>query len=217
MNLTRTALFTACLAVGLTTAAGSALAANNNANSASKGYPNGRPWLAVKADFLAVKQMLNNLSASVDGLEEDADLIHEELSLLRDDLDAVAAGMAAQSSTLQVQVSVMPDAARNADNDAAVTVFVHVTQGGVPVTGLTADAFSYTNAFPAAGASYCGMACFSAGDAGVYAITLNGDWSATTYAGAMGVSNTVTSADGDVTSNGSSLVNFDIPAAPVAP
>jgi len=133
-------------------------------------------------------------------------------------LESLAEDVAALNNVLDVQVSVAPSADRSADNDAPVTVFVHVSQNGQPVTGLTADNFSYSNAFPTGGANFCGAVCFSAGDAGVYAITLNGDWSASAYAGALAVANTVTTADGsDVTSNGSSLVTFDIPAAPAAP
>ena len=222
MNSNHTALFTALtLALGLVVAAEPALAVKpvaSNANSASKGYPNGRPWQAMKIDFLAVKRMLGNIDSELDGLTGETDLIHDEIGLISEDINALAEDVAAQNNALDVQVSVAPSAERNADNDAPVTVFVHVTQNGLAVTDLTAEDFSYSNAFPLAGAQYCGAVCFSAGDAGVYAITLNGDWSASSYAGALAVANTVTTADGNaVTSNGSSLVTFDIPAAPLAP
>ena len=221
MNSNRTALFTALtLALGMAVAAEPALAAKpvaSNAHPASKGYPNGRPWQAMKMDFLTVKQMIADIDAKLDSVSGDGDLIHDEIGLIGEDINALASDVAVLKNTLDVQVSVASSADRNADNDAPVTVFVHVTQNGQAVTGLTADNFSYSNAFPLAGADYCGAACFSAGDTGVYAITLNGDWSASAYAGALAVANTVTTADGsDVTSNGSSLVTFDIPAAPVA-
>jgi len=222
MNSNRTALFTALtLALGMVVAAGPALAAKpvaSNANPASMGYPNGRPWQAMKMDFMAIKRMIGSIDSKLESLTDDADLVQEELGLIHEDINALAEDVAALDNVLDVQVSVAPSADRSADNDAPVTVFVHVMKHGQAVTGLTADNFSYSNAFPLAGADYCGAACFSAGDAGVYAITLNGDWSASAYAGALAVANTVTTADGsDVTSNGSSLVTFDIPAAPAAP
>lgn len=220
MNFKRTPLLTACLALGLAVAAAPTLAAKPAANyapSASKGYPNGRPWQAMKFDFVTVKHMLADIDARLDGLVGDADLVQEEIGLIHEDINTLAGDVAALKNRLDVQISVASSADRNADNDAPVTVFVHVTQNGQAVTGLTADAFSYSNAFPVAGADFCGAACFSAGDNGVYAVTLNGDWSATSYAGALAVANTVSTPDGDVTSHGSSLVTFDIPAAPVAP
>ncbi|MBI5463044.1 MAG: hypothetical protein HY941_12735 [Gammaproteobacteria bacterium] len=214
MNFNRTSLLTACIALGVAVAAEPALAANpvtTKANPASTGYPNGRPWQAMRLDFLTVKQMIEDLDFKFDSLTGDASLVQEEIGFIHDDI-------AALKNRLDVQISVAPSAERNADNDAPVTVFVHVTHNGEAVTGLTADNFSYNNAFPAAGAVFCGAACFSAGDAGVYAITLNGDWSATSYAGALAVASTVVAADGeDIISNGSSLVSFDIPAAPAAP
>lgn len=214
MNPTRNSLLVACILIGAAVTAGPVAAASNNANPASTGYPNGRPWLAIKSDFTVIKRMLRDIDYTLDGLVSDVDLIHEDVSLMKEDVDAIAEDLDGLSNTLQVQVSVMDDAARNADNDAPVTVFVHVTHNGQAVTGLTADDFSYTNAFPVAGADYCGVGCFTAGDAGVYAITLNGDWSVTSYAGSLTVSHTQSTPEGDVTSNGSSMVNFDIPAAP---
>ena len=216
MNLRRPILLATCI-TALVATAGTAVAASNNANAASKGYPNGRPWQAMKADFAAIKQALAGLGADVDGVTGDLGQLHDDITLLREDLAAVSGAVSGLGTGLQIQVSVMDDAARDADNDAPVTLFVHVAQNGQPVTGLTSAQFSYTNAFPVTGASFCGDGCFTAGDAGVYAITLNGDWSATAYAGTLAVSHTVTTDDGDVTSHGSTMVNFDIPAAPPAP
>lgn len=210
MSIHRPVLLTLCLAMGLATAASPTLAASSNANSASKGYPNGRPWQAVKFDFIAIKQKLDALAGTIVSLGGDVELINEDFGLLREDVAALSDNLAAISNTLEIQVSVMDDAARNDGNDAPVSLFVHVTQHGQPVTGLTADNFSFTNAFPVAGADFCGVGCFTAGDAGIYVITLNGDWSATSYAGALSASST----NGDVISSGSTMVNFDIPAAP---
>lgn len=216
MNLRRPILLATCI-TALVATAGTAVAASNNANAASKGYPNGRPWQAVKTDFAAIKQALASLGLGMDGVTGDLGQLHDDITLLREDLAAVAGAVSGLGAGLQVQVSVIDDASRDADNNAPVTLFVRVAQDGQAVTGLTSEHFNYTNAFPTAGASYCGDGCFTAGDAGVYAITLNGDWSATAYAGTLAVSNTVTTADGDVTSHGSTMVNFDIPAAPPAP
>ena len=124
--------------------------------------------------------------------------------------------MSALKNTLTIQVSVAPasDEQRNADNNAPVELFVQVTKNGVGVSGLTADAFAYSNSFPRTGASYCGNACFTAGQNGLYSLELQGDWLAGSYAGNVNVHFTTSTSEGDVTSAGASLVSFDIPPAP---
>ena len=64
------------------------------------------------------------------------------------------------------------------------------------------------------GAGYCGAACFIAGENGLYGIELQGDWGAAPYAGTLSVQLTTSTPDGDVTASGTSMVSFEIPAAP---
>jgi hypothetical protein len=173
------------------------------------GYPNGRPFLAIEQDFNEVK---NRIAA----VKADTETILHKLYIIRADIGDIKDDVATLKNTLDVQVSVAPasDEQRNEDNDAPVQLFVQVTKNGVGVTGLTAAAFAYSNSFPLNGAGYCGSACFIAGENGLYALELQGDWVAASYAGTLNVQFTTSTSEGDVTSTGTSLVSFDIPAAP---
>ena len=230
MNMNRVTILATCLAVGLAAVAEPTLAkkknknqltlASENANPASQGYPNGRPWQAMAHDFIEVMNQLDVVDAKVDDVKADTEEILETLDGINEDLDGleetvngIADDVASLKNTLQVQVSVAPDSDRNDESDLPVTLFVQVSQNGAGVTGLTADDFSYVNSFPSADASYCGAACFTAGDGGTYAIVLEGDWEAAGYAGSLSVESTVD----ETTSQGNSLVNFAIPMAPVEP
>jgi hypothetical protein len=231
MNMNRVTILATCLAVGLAAVAEPTLAKKKNkknaitqtseyANPASQGYPNGRPWQAMAHDFIEVMNQLDVVDAKVDEVKADTeeiletlDGINEDLDGLEETVDGIAADVASLKNTLQVQVSVAPDGDRNDESDLPVTLFVQVSQNGAGVSGLTADDFGYVNSFPSGDASYCGAACFTAGDGGTYAIVLEGDWEAASYAGSLSVESTVD----ETTSHGNTLVNFTIPMAPVEP
>jgi len=233
MNLNRVTILATCIAVGLAVVAEPTLAKkknknqsqqySENANSASQGYPNGRPWQAMEHDFIEVMNQLDMLDAKVDEVKGDTEEILEAIDGVNDDLDGleekvdgIADNVASLKNTLEVQVSVVADSDRNDENDTPVTLFVQVSQNGAGVGGLMWDDFSYEHSFPMTvinDAIYCGADCFTAGEGGVYAIELRGDWDAAAYAGSLAVENTVD----ETTSNGSSLVSFDIPQAPEEP
>ena len=239
MNMNRVTILATCLAVGLAAVAEPTLAKKKNknqttqtseyANPASQGYPNGRPWQAVEYDFTVLMNQIDTVDAKVDevkadteeiletldGINEDLEGVNEKLDNLTESVDGVADDVATLKNTLQVQVSVAPDADRNDETDLPVTLFVQVSQNGAGVTGLGADDFSYVNSFPSGDASYCGAACFTAGAGGTYAIVLEaeGNWEAAAYAGSLSVEHTVD----ETTSQGNTLVNFSIPMAPVEP
>jgi len=214
-----------------------AFAKNKNKNKgvpasqvANGGYPNGRPFQAIEADFLDVKQRIAQVKEETETILVELDQVLADTVIIKNDLtqikatladiqtglDAIGSGVASLTNTLDVQVSVAPASAdqRNDVNDAPVQVFVQVTQNGVGVTGLTAADFGYSNSFPLNGAAYCGDACFIAGENGLYGIELQGDWSVAPYAGTLNVHLTTTTPDGDITASGASLVSFEIPAAP---
>ena len=237
MFMKRLGVIAVCTAMGLAAAAQSDLAFARNKNKnvpasqvANGGYPNGRPFQAIEADFLDVKQRIAQVKADTETIlveldqvladnviiKNDLTQIKATLAELQSGLDAIGSGVASLTNTLAVQVSVAPASAdqRNDVNDAPVQVFVQVTQNGVGVTGLTAADFEYSNSFPLGGAAYCGDACFMAGENGLYGIELQGDWAVAPYAGTLKVHMTTTTPDGDVTASGASMVNFDIPAAP---
>ena len=212
------------------TAAAQAVAAHNL--PAAK-YPTGLGWRAIELDFIDVKARISVVEGKVDDVKADTETILSEL----DDIDAdhvtimddladiksdlanvavdvsdMADDVAMLKNAVTVQVSVAPASAesRNEVNDAPVTLYVQVIQNGSGLTGLPADAFTFSNSFPIAGAGYCGTAaCFSEGMDGLYALELTGDWVAGAYAG------TLSALDGDTSASGTSLVTFEIPAEPV--
>jgi hypothetical protein len=216
------------------TAAAQAVAAQAVAahNLPAAKYPNGLGWRAIELDFIDVKARISVVEGKVDDVKADTETILSEL----DDIDAdhvtimddladiksdlanvagdigdMADDVAMLKNAVTVQVSVAPASAesRNEVNDAPVTLYVQVIQNGSGLTGLPADAFTFSNSFPIAGAGYCGTAaCFSEGMDGLYALELTGDWVAGAYAG------TLSALDGDTSASGTSLVTFEIPAAP---
>jgi hypothetical protein len=207
-----------CAAMALAAAAQSDLAFAKNKNDTpgnngnNSGYPNGRPFQAIEQDFIEVNHRLRAIKADTETILDELDIIGADIGGIKDDVSAL-------KNTLTIQVSVAPasDEQRNADNNAPVELFVQVTKNGVGVSGLTADAFAYSNSFfPSGGtaASYCGNACFTAGQNGLYSLELQGDWLAGSYAGNVNVHFTTSTSEGDVTSAGASLVSFDIPPAP---
>jgi hypothetical protein len=193
-------------------------------------YPNGRPWQATESDFIEVKHAIAEVKGDTESILHELDNVDTDLLIIKNDLteikgtladiqsglEGVGSNVSALTNTLAVQVSVpsASDAQRNALNDAPVQVFVQVSRNGAGVTGLTPDAFAYSNSFPLNGAGYCGNACFIAGENGLYALELQGDWVEGSYAGTLNVQFTNSTSAGDVTSTGTSLVTFDIPAAP---
>jgi hypothetical protein len=237
MLIKRLGIIAVCTALGFAAAGQSDLVFAKNKNKtvpasqvANGGYPNGRPFQAIESDFVDVKQRIAQVKADTETILVELDQVLADNVVIKSDLTqikatlaqiqtglvAIGSGVASLTNTLDVQVSVAPASAdqRNDLNDAPVQVFVQVTQNGVGVTGLTAADFEYSNSFPVNGAAYCGDACFMAGENGLYGIELQGVWSAAPYAGTLKVHATTSTPDGDVTANGSSLVNFEIPAAP---
>jgi hypothetical protein len=196
-------------------------------------YPNGLGWRAIELDFIDVKARISVVEGKVDDVKADTESILSELedidadhvTIMNDladiksdianvagDVSDMADDVAMLKNAVQVQVSVAPASAesRNEANDAPVTLYVQVIQNGSGLSGLPAGAFTFSNSFPIAGAGYCGTAaCFSEGMDGLYALELTGDWVAGGYAG------TLSAVDGDTSASGTSLVTFEIPAAPV--
>jgi len=195
-------------------------------------YPNGTGWRAIELDFIDVKARISVVEGKVDEVKADTESILSELddvdadhvtimqdlddikSALEgvsDDIGDMADDVAMLKNAIQVQVSVAPASAesRNEVNNADVTLYVQVIQGGTGLTGLSADAFTFYNSFPIAGAGYCGTTdCFSEGMDGLYALEISGDWVAGGYAGTLSV------LDSDTSASGTSLVTFEIPAEP---
>ncbi len=196
-------------------------------------YPNGLGWRAIELDFIDVKARISVVEGKVDEVKADTESILSELDdvdadheTIMADLDEIKTGLenvagdlgdmaddvAMLKNAVQVQVSVAPASAesRNEVNDAPVILYVQVIQNGSGLTGLSADAFMFSNSFPIAGAGYCGTAaCFSEGMDGLYALELTGNWVAGAYAG------TLSALDSNTSASGTSLVTFDIPAEPV--
>ena len=196
-------------------------------------YPNGLGWRAIELDFIDVKARISVVEGKVDDVKADTESILSELedvdadhvTIMNDladiksdianvagDVSDMADDVAMLKNAVQVQVSVAPASAesRNEANDAPVTLYVQVIQNGSGLSGLPAEAFTFSNSFPIAGAGYCGTAaCFSEGMDGLYALELAGDWVAGGYAG------TLSAVDGDTSASGTSLVTFEIPAEPV--
>jgi hypothetical protein len=238
MIINRLIVIAVCAAMGLaaTTQSDVAFAKNKNKTTQTSepanngvgndGYPNGRPWQAMESDFIEVKQAIAEVKGDTESILHELDDVDADLLIIKNDLteikgtladiqsglEGVGADVSALTNTLAVQVSVPSASAeqRNDVNNVPVQLFVQVTQNGVGVSGLTADAFAYSNSFPLNGAGYCGNACFIAGENGLYALELQGDWIAGSYAGTLNVHFTNSTSEG----TGTSLVSFDIPAAP---
>lgn len=200
-------------------------------------YPNGLGWRAIELDFMDVKARISVVDGKVDEVKADTEAIllelddidadHEtimdDLAEIKEDIGSVAGDIsdmaddvAMLKNALQVQVSVAPASAdaRNEVNDAPVTLFVQVIQNGAGLTGLAAEAFTFSKSFPGGGvAGFCGepvcITGFSEGQDGLYALELSGDWVAGAYAGTLAAQDSATSG------SGTSLVTFEIPAEPM--
>jgi len=196
----RTLAVACLLAFGLA-AADQAAAKKTPSPDPSSGYPNGRPWEAVDADFQIV-------FARIDAVKKDTVVILQRLDVIEDDL-------AALSNTLTVQVSVVPNVNRAGATNVPVVLNVLVSQNGAGVTGLQPGAFAFTSAFGSGGATYCGnSSCMVAGPGGVYQLRLDSPtlWSAGQYAGSL----TASMQSGGRLAQGTTLVTFNVPAT-VAP
>lgn len=210
-----------------------------NSATASKGYPNGRPWQAVKYDFMDVKRRIGEVKEDTEEILSKLEDVDEDLESLKggqvrilrgigrleegqeelgEAIDEIADAVVAQGNVLEVQVRVgaisESDDGASIDSSSTVILYVQVIQNGVGVTGLVADAFSYTNVDPSAdAASYCGNElCFKepVGSNGLYILELDadqtGDYAATVAVGVEGDDVTIDSDD----SNGASIVTFEI-------
>jgi len=230
MDINRATLFVTCVALILgvaaepafakkkkTTAAAAPVTTTATPNPASEGYPNGRPWQAVEGDFTTVMNKLQVVEGKVDSVKADTvlilsrlDAVDAQLDDLNDKVDLLSGDVSLIKNTLSVQVSVVADEDRVAGSTVPVTLFVQVSQNGAGLSGLTAADFGYLNGFGAGVTGYCGAACFAEGGAGVYALQLQGTWSAESYAGNL----TVSADTGSALAQGTSLVTFDVPAPP---
>jgi regulator of replication initiation timing len=254
MMTNRLTVLAVCLAVGLGAVSEPSMAKKKKNNKkqveaaqmlpeydhpSGKGYPNGRPWQAMGYDFEIVKHKLDVLDYKVDGVKEDTETIVDQLDDMQsniedleldvadikegigeimEDVDDIEGDVEMLKNTLDIEVSAGPA------TDTGITLYVQVAQNGTGVDKLDADAFSYGNSFPAAGAKYCGADCFSAGVGGVYMIELLVDGESGSYAGALAVSMEVADDDDDgddddmdddpEVASGTALVTFDVEAAP---
>lgn len=212
-----------------------------NPAAASKGYPNGRPWQAVNYDFMDVKRRIGEVKDDTEEIIRRLRVVDEDLESLKggqvrilqgigrleegqedlgEAIDEIADAVSAQGNVLEVQVRV-GDISEPDDvsiDSSTVILYVQVIQNGAGVTGLPADAFSYTSVTPAAdAASYCGMAgidgCFKepVGSNGLYILNLDATGGAGHYSAtvAVGVEGDDVSIDSD-DSNGASIVTFEI-------
>ena len=227
MNMNRLSILAVCFAVGLTAIAEPADAGKNKN---SKGFPNGRPWQALEEELDIIKHKLRVIDNKVDDVLVDTGDILGGINDIKDGIDDIdinlgdiTDGVSLLTNTLEVQVSVGPiseaihdDVSIDGVTDGVVVIYVQVIQNGVGVDKLTAKDFKYANSFPAAAAKFCGAVCFTEGLGGQYRLLLVGEgdeWQEGTFAGTLAVQSTVTTVDGDVTSNGASQAVFDIPAA----
>ena len=189
----------------------------DHANSNSKGYPNGRPWQAVEEDFDRVHRKLRVIDGKIDDINEDIEDLDTDLEDLADDVAGIADDVSILKNTLKVQVRVgaISESDDVSIDSSTVILYVQVILNGNGLTGLTADAFSYTNATPAAdAASYCGNdTCFEepAGSNGLYILNIEVTGGAGTYAATVsaGIEGDDVSIDTD-DSNGASIVIFEI-------
>jgi|GEM_PF-3503228 len=253
MMTSRLTIFAVCLAVGLGAVSEPSEAKKKKKKKgvetaqmlpdydhpSGKGYPNGRPWQAMAYDFEDVKHKLDVLDHKVDNVKGDTETIIDQLDDVQSDLDDLELDVAdikegigeimedvddieddveMLKNTLDVEISNGPA------TDTGITLYVQVAQNGMGVDKLDANAFSYGNSFPAAGAKYCGADCFSAGVGGVYMIELLVDGESGSYAGALAVSMEVADDDedgddddmddGPEVASGTAMVTFDVEAAP---
>ncbi len=170
----------------------------------------------MKADTETILLELDDIDADHETIMNDLADIKTDISNVAGDVSDMADDVAMLKNALQVQVSVVPASAdaRNEVNDAPVTLFVQVIQNGAGLSGLSADAFTFSNSFPDGGViDFCGetvcITGFSEGQDGLYALELAGDWVAGAYAGTLATQDSATSA------SGASMVTFEIPAEPM--
>ena len=264
MNINRISIFAVCFAVGLAVASEPSMARNKkkassnskytsavqlpsyDANSNSKGYPNGRPFQAIEYDFDKLYYRLDMIDTDLDQIaanlirvgqavvrvERNTETIDENLIRvgqavvrveantntiinaigdldtgigdLEGKVDDIATDVTLMKNTMEVQVS-----AKSA-TDTGVTLYVQVIRNGIGVPDLPQALFTYGNSFPlGAEAKICEVNCFEEGVGGLYAIKLGVNEDDQTFAGTLMVE--------DRDGAGTSLVTFDIPAAPVVP
>jgi len=235
MNISRISVFAVCFAVGLAVVSESSMAwgkkrsssvgqLSSSANSNSKGYPNGRPFVAIESDFDKLNLRFDSIDTDLDQIAAnlirigqavvrverntetiDQNLIRVGQAVVRVErnTETILDDVTLLKNTLEVQVS-----AKSA-TDTGVTLYVQVIRNGIGVDLLPQAAFTYGNSFPvAAEAATCAEAgCFEEGVGGLYAIKLVVNESDQTFAGTLMVE--------DRDGAGTSLVTFDIPAAPV--
>lgn len=238
MKISRIPIFAVCFAVGLAVVSESSMAKRerssssrsssaeqlpSNANPNSTGYPNGRPFQAIKVDFEELHDRFDIIDADLDQIAQNLIRIGQavvrteantntiiraisdldtDIGDLADAVDDVATDVTLLKNTLEVQVSA------NSATDSGVTLYVQVIRNGIGVDLLPQTAFTYGNSFPmTAEANTCEeIGCFEEGVGGLYAIKLVVNESDQTFAGTL----LVNDADGA----GTSLVTFDIPAVP---
>jgi hypothetical protein len=220
------------------------LGLGTQASADQLGYPSGKPFRAIEHDFQHVREDIENLSVDLSGLEGDITMIKDDVSQVKDDVTMIKdditqiesdvtmikSDVEALALTLTVEVAVNTQicskgAAQCANfdpedavdgNNSLVQLFASVSQGGLPVDGLTFDDFFFSGPFvPPGGAvtalceqADCGGSFFLGGN-GLYMMFLkpSGDWDDGRYAGTLSV-------EDPAGGSGLALVTVDIPAAP---
>jgi hypothetical protein len=245
MNISRISVFAICFAVGLAVVSDPSMARSkwkskrfssaeqlpSSADSNSSGYPNGRPFQAIEYDFDKLFYRFDMIDTDLDQIaanlirvgqavvrvERNTETIDQNLirvgqavvrverntETILEDIAGINDDVALLNNTLEVQVS-----AKSA-TDTGVTLYVQVIRNGIGLEQLPRAAFTYGNSFPlGAEAEICEVNCFEEGvGSGLYAIKLVVNESDQTFAGTLMVE--------DRDGAGTSLVTFDIPAAPV--
>lgn len=111
MMTSRTTALAVCLAVGLGTAADSAMALSwfdriKNKNKpvstkvessydhpSNKGFPNGRPWQATEHEFEELEEALEEIDDKVDEVKDDTEEIIDKVDNIQTDLDSFGDGV----------------------------------------------------------------------------------------------------------------------------
>lgn len=190
--------------------------------------------IAALADDL--DQVADDILDAIATVKDDTSMIKDDVAMIKDDMALVQADVDALANNLQVELMAYTDSCESGsvqcNSDAAdqhtfdaassanhnpFPVRILVTRNGVPVNGITAEQFSYSNNFVPAGGTGsvkcdvdCGDSWFQGSNGnGLYSIyidrnTVNdlNNWKAGNYSGVMQVS--------DSQGQGSAMVSFSI-------
>jgi hypothetical protein len=171
-----------------------------------EGYPSGKPFQAIEADF-------DSLQEAVDGLSGDLQSLSQTLMVQLTVDTEVCVPFPVQCGSNAAFDNGVP---ANNGNANPVHLITTVSQGGVPVTGLTLADFQFVQGTVPAGGSAlafcsetdCTVSHFSEVSPGIYRMFLVtfdlSDWDDGVYTGAL----SVTHPEGG---NGFALISLKIP------